>query len=110
MTGKAGLPSGTPVGVSMETNSTAPSAEEATTPIRSSMPAKRQYCTERRKGRPATSSITAPSSRVQHGVKAGSAGSAIQRARGTAAADSMPSRTTLTAIRISERAAAMAPL
>jgi len=67
------------------------------------MPTKRQYCRDSPNGAPAASTEAAPTAGSHPGSRATLPGSAIHRASGTAAAVRMPSSTTLTAIRRSER-------
>jgi hypothetical protein len=73
-------------------------ADPPTTPIRSLMPENRQYCCDRRNGRPPRSRVMPPPAMNQSGCSSPPPGSAIHRATGAAIAASAPSSVMLTRI------------
>ena len=107
MAGKAELAGAPVVSAVMVANRAAPAVALAATVMTSPMAANRQYCSDRRNGRPAISRQAAPRGIVHNGCQAGAAGSASHRATGTDRAAKPPSKATLTAMRIQERAPAM---
>ena len=76
ITGNVWVGIGNPETTSSSANSTADATELPTTPSRSSIPEKRQYCCGMRNGSPATSSVIAPPPMNHSGCSSPPSGSA----------------------------------